>query len=262
MKEFIKRHIQSSNHISTSALKEKLSKEHEVLYKQSREAAVNCTSACYLGFKLGLSYFSYEHFVTKIHMSGGNVGLKNHSKEFSRNFLEHIYDVLRGTFVSFVTDNKLPFGLLADKMTAKCRKRHIIGVRVPIWDINNPLINRDIYLRHSSVGYGSGEAIVDHLLANLQSFGFPLPSIRKHLIGMAMDGQYTCLNVDTHMSDKLQKHINLSWDHMHRIELASKDQCSQIVPKLINKTISSVHEAISKFRLGNNFEILFSEKEL
>ena len=119
LKESIKRHIQSSNHISTSALKEKLSTEHKVLYKQSREAAVNCASACYLGYKLRHSYSSYEHFVTEIHMSGGNVGLKNNSKEFSRNFLEHIYDVLRGTFVSFVTDNKLPFGLLADKIKAQ-----------------------------------------------------------------------------------------------------------------------------------------------
>ena len=65
-------------------------------------------------------------------------------------------------------DNKHPFGLLADKMTAKHRKRHITGVRVPIWDDNNSRINRDIYVTHTAVGYGSGEAIVDHSLFDLR----------------------------------------------------------------------------------------------
>ena len=63
LKESVKRHIQSSNHVSMSALKENLSKEQKLLHKQSKEAAINCASACYLGYKLGLSYSSYEHFV-------------------------------------------------------------------------------------------------------------------------------------------------------------------------------------------------------
>ena len=103
-------------------------------------------------------------------------------------------------------------------MTAKHRKRHIIGIRGPIWDVNNPRTNRDIYIRHSTVGYGSGKEIVKHLLHNLESFGFPIPYTRKYLIGMAMDEQYICLNVNDHMNDELQKTVNLSWDPMNRIE--------------------------------------------
>ena len=169
---------------------------------------------------------------------------------------------MRASFVTYVTDNKFPFRLLADKITAKHRKRHIMGVRVPIWDINMSRINRDIYVRHSAVGYGSGEAIADHLLENLKSFGFPLPYIRKHLCGMAMDGQYTCLHVDTHMNDKLKKSINLSWDPMHRIELATKDSNLIDDAKFIKNTLSVIHNTFSTFRVGNNFEILYSEKEL
>ena len=63
----------------------------EVLYKQLREA-IHCESAAYLGYKYGLSYSFYEN-----HISGGNFGLKNHSKEFSRNSLGpmcYILDVL------------------------------------------------------------------------------------------------------------------------------------------------------------------------
>ena len=174
-----------------------------------------------------------------------------------------MYNVLKESVSSFVIENKLPFGLLADKMTARHRKRHIIGIRVPIWDLNNSRINQDVYLRHSAVGYGSGEAIVEHLLSNLVTFGFEIPYIRRHLVGMAMDGQYTCLNVQSHMGERLMKNVNLSWDPMHRIELASNDSISdnsesKIIPNIINV----MQETMIKFKLGNNFEILFSEKEI
>ena len=205
LKESVKRHVQSPHHITTAAGKEKQSKEQSRLLKTSKETAINCASAAYLTFKLGLSYSAYENILAEVHSSGGNIGLKNHSKEFPRLFLPHMYDVLRGSVSSYVIENKLPFGLLADKMTAKHRKRHIMGIRVPIWDLNNSDINRDVYIRHSAVGYGSGKAIVDHMLANVEAFRFEIGYIRKNLIGMAMDGQYTCLNVDTHMSDRLQK---------------------------------------------------------
>ena len=51
---------------------------------------------------------------------------------------------------------------------------------------------------------------------------------------MSMDGQYTCLNVSRHMHDKLQKNINLSWDPVHKVELASTDCKSAVDSKLIN----------------------------
>ena len=50
-----------------------------------------------------------------------------------------------------------------------------------------------------------------------------MPYIKENLVGMAMDGQYTRLNIESHMSDILCKNVNLSWDPMHRIELANKD---------------------------------------
>ena len=71
------------------------------------------------------------------------------------------------------------------------------------------------------MGLGTEEKIVNHLLCNLEPFSFPLPYIRKHLIGIAMDGQYTCMDVNEHMQGILQNEINLSWEPMHRIELAS-----------------------------------------
>ena len=263
LKGSVKRHVQSPHHISTLAAKEKQTEEQNRLLKTAKVAAVNCASAAYLTYKSGFPFSAYENIVAEVHSSGGHIGLKNHSKEFPRLFLPHMYDVLRGGVSSFVMENKLPFGLLADKMTARHRKRHIIGIRVPIWDLNNSNINRDVYIRHSAVGYGSGEAIVDHLLSNLESFGFQIPYVRRHLIGMAMDGQYTCLNVQDHMSERLQKNVNLSWDPMHRIELASNDSISDMSGfKIITDVVSTIQDTMIKFKVGNNFEILFSEKEV
>ena len=75
---------------------EKLPNERKVLYKQSKEASINCESAAYLGYKLGLSLSVYENIVTEIHLPDRNVGLKNHLKDFRRNFLDPMYDVLHG----------------------------------------------------------------------------------------------------------------------------------------------------------------------
>ena len=79
---------------------------------------------------------------------------------------------------------------------------------------------------------------------------------------MAMDGQYTRLNVDDHMDDELQKTVNLSWDPMHRIELVFKDCKSDVNSKMIDNTISVIDETHSLFKTGNNLMLLHSEKDV
>ena len=248
LKTSVKRHIQSSHHINTAVAKEKETAEQARLMKQAKEAAVNCASAAYFTLKSGMPYKSYEQVVTEIHSAGGSVGAKNHSKEFPRLFLPPIYNVLRGSFASYITEHRLPFGILADKMSAKHLKRHIMEIRVPIWDLNNSAINRDVYIRHSAIGYGSGEAVTDHLLENMTAFGFEMRYVRKHLIGMAMDGQYTCLNVENHMESRLSK------------ELSLKDTETIFDLKIIPDTISTIQETMTKFKVGNNFQVLISKK--
>ena len=76
-----------------------------------------------------------------------------------------------------------------------------------------------------------------------------------------MDGQYTCLNIGTHMNDVLCRNVNLCWDPMHRIELANKDATKASETKYIEGTVSIIQEAFSLFKHGNNFELLYSEKE-
>lgn len=63
------------------------------MFKQSKEAAVNCASAVIL--QIGSFTLTYENIVAEIHLSGGNFGLKNHSKEFSGKVLTPTYDALK-----------------------------------------------------------------------------------------------------------------------------------------------------------------------
>lgn len=96
-----------------------------------------------------------------------------------------MYEVLKNLMAFFIAESNSLFGSFADKMPAKNWRRRVTDIRVPIWDINNSQINRDIYIRHSVVGHGSEEAIVNRLLHKIKSFGFPLDYNWKYQIGLA-----------------------------------------------------------------------------
>ena len=50
---------------------------------------------------------------------------------------------------------------------------------------------------------------------------------------------------------------------MHRIELASSDSVTLLdESKIISDVINTIQETMIKFKVGNNFEVLFSEKEI
>ena len=172
----------------------KQTEKEKELRKCAQNYAINCASAAYSTYIFGSSFESYEGTVTVMYSAGGHVGYKNHSKEFARNFLTPLYDVTHNTII----DNKMPFGVLADKMTVSHRTRHMMGIRIPIWDITYQDTMRDIYLRHMPICSGSGEDVTSHLLNSLNVSGFSNSYIREYLSGMSMDGQYTKLNIADH----------------------------------------------------------------
>ena len=59
----VKCHTQTVIHVNNLASKERISKQHEFLHKQPKEAAIYCASTAYSGYKFGLSYKFYEHCV-------------------------------------------------------------------------------------------------------------------------------------------------------------------------------------------------------
>lgn len=76
------------------------------------------------------------------------MGVKNHSKEFVRNFLSHVHNILSQKVTNFITENDLPIGLLTDKTTVNNHTRHIIGIRISIFDMQRNLLSRTLYLKY------------------------------------------------------------------------------------------------------------------
>ena len=223
MKKSIIRHLDCETHIKSLKLFENAKAKEQELLDSGKKCGINCASAAYTCFYFAESKLSYEHHVADIFTAGGLVGSKNHSKNFPALFLPHLYDVLRSSVSSFVTDNNLPFGLLADKMTTKHLTRHMVGIRVPIWDIRYPFIAKDIYVQCSCISDVTGKGITDHLIDTLDSFGLDRIYQRQNLAGCAMDGQYINLNIKDHLHDTLLKDFHVTWDPAHRIELSLKD---------------------------------------
>ena len=170
------------------------------------------------------------------------MGTKNHSTFFPRTFLPNVYDVIRSDISQFVVSNNLPFGLLADKMITKHLTRHMVGVRIPVWDVRYASLNKDIYVQCSCLNDVTGKGIAKHMVDTLISLGIDRPYQRENLCGAAMDGQYVKLNVSDHLHDMFFKHYHLTWDPAHRIELSIKDCGSN--PDEKQNFIESVSDAI------------------
>lgn len=150
LKYGVKRHLESNRHNQnvSKTLKEK--QDELLLEKNSKESALNCAASAYLSFKLDTSYATYETIITEMHNSGASMGVKNHSKEFARNFLPHVHKILRQEVTNFIIENDLPIGLLADKITINHHTRHIIGIRIPIFDKQRDYVSNTIF--RTSVG--------------------------------------------------------------------------------------------------------------
>lgn len=260
LKYDLKRHILSDTHKESVKVFQKQKLNDELSFKEGKENALNCASAAYLTYKLNTSYKSYESVITELHNSGSSVGCSNHSKEFCRLFLPHVHSVLKKEIASYIIDNDLPVGIFADKITLNHRSRHIVGMRVPIFDISSERLFNCIYLEHNFVPDFTGKGLTGSILNTCKKFCFDTSFLRNNLVGMAFDGQYIILGVEQHMKDELVlENLSVSWDFMHRIELAEKHSS---VPDLVKKCHTLINDAMKEFSSGKKYELLLqSSKE-
>lgn len=256
LKAHICRHLKSLGHIQKTENAEKYSQLRAAQLQNAKEDGVNCASIAYQGYYFSSSYRSYENAIATCHSSGGSVGYLNHSREFPRKFMPSVYNVLRGDLSNFITQQQLPFGVLADKMTVNHRTRHIVGIRIPIWDIRYSTIVKDVYIQSSSVKLSSGKDICNHLFESLESAGFSSVYSAKNISGLAMDGQYTKLNIRQHTEDKFDCPINLSWDPMHQIQLVYNDSSNLCAKNFINETVELITAVTKQFKSGKTYESL------
>ena len=198
LKTSILRHTDSVSHQNNHANFKNLKMEERAAMETAKQCGINCAAAAYTIY-FSESYTSYEHHITDIYNCGGIIGSKNHSRMFPYKFLPHIYNVIRTSIKNFIVTNKLPFGILADKMTSKHLTRHMVGIRIPIWDIRSSFLVRDLYIQCSPIKDVTGLGVTEHVIETLESFGLDRSYQRDNLSGCAMDGQYIHLNFSGHL---------------------------------------------------------------
>lgn len=156
------------------------------LSELGKQSGINCASAAYLTYKIDASYANYGSVIAEFHNCGAFVGQKNYSKEFARLFLPHVYIVLRKNIASYICNEGLPIGIVADKMTVNHRTRHIVGIRIPIYDINHTSLFTSIYLEHHFCTDVTGKGLCESILNTIDKFGLSKSYLRNHLIGLAV----------------------------------------------------------------------------
>ncbi|GBM01691.1 hypothetical protein AVEN_271942-1 [Araneus ventricosus] len=169
-----------------------------------------------------------------------DTGTKNHSKEFPRLYLPYVHSVLLKEIATFITSADLPVGKVADKITVNHRSRHIVGLRIPVFDINTNNLFHSIYLEHNFVNDFSGEGLSYSILKALLKFGLDAQYVREHL---TVDGQYIKLGVANHIKG----------DMIHHIELMKKNA---EMPNIINKAHNLILECMKEFMQRLKYEKL------
>ena len=65
----------------------------------------------------------------------------------------------------------LPFGVMADKMTTKHLTRHMVGIRLPIWDVRNSFLTNDLCIQCFPINDVTGFDVTNHVAGSLEAFG-------------------------------------------------------------------------------------------
>ena len=260
----VTRHISSNLHISSTQLMHADEEAEKERIEKGKDYGLNCAAAAYTSFFFSESRYAYEYHITDIVHSGGSVGTKNHSHNFPDNFRPHLYTVLRSTVSEMIQLQDMPFGVIADKMTSKHLTRHMVGIRIPVWDMRYLGINKDIYVSCSPVQDLSGLGLASHIVASLNSFGINESYQRNHISGCAMDGQYVKLNTAKHFSDIFVQDFYLTWDPGLVIELSIKDcKPKEGDPQNFIECTSEIIQSVMKFiSYGHAYLELLHSKSL
>lgn len=105
-------------------------------------------------------HVNYESVIAQFHNCGVFVGQKNYSKEFADCSLPQVYLVLLKNIASYICNEDLPIGIVADKMTVNHRTHHIVVIRIQIYYINHTTLFTSIYLEHHFCKDVTGKGLV------------------------------------------------------------------------------------------------------
>ena len=179
----------------------------------------------------GNSFASFEDRVCQDIAAKIDVGNINHSMFFFYKFLENTYDVVRQRVREFFNTplpctNRLPvICVKPDKFSKGGTSNQAVMVRHPC--LKNGEFMRETYIGHLPANSAStGQELTELLINSLhETLAYqPESRLRDVFAGIACDGAYLSLNIETHMSQQLQLpsdyvHEVTRHDFGHRIEL-------------------------------------------
>ena len=261
-KTSILRHIQSGNHLQNCSALNQLRSEEKHARQKAEKCALTCASAAYTTLFFAESRLSYEYHITDIFAAGGVTGSKNHSKRFPGLLLPHLYDVIRSDVREYIVQNELPFGIMADKMTSGHLTRHMMGIRIPVWDLRCSYLSKDIYLQSNPIKDVTGLGVTTHIVGMLEAVGLDKAYQRQHISGGAMDGQYMHLDVSQHLTDTFLKDFHLTWDPAHRIELSVKDANPNQGQSFIDVTSDKIQTVMKLLSYGKNYMEFLTQSKI
>ena len=92
-------------------------------------------------------------------------------------------------------------------MISKHLTRHMVGIRIPIWDICSSFLVIYLYIQCSPIKDVTDLGVTEHVIETFESYGTDRSYQRDNLSGCAMDGQYIHLNVSVYLSNLGQNRV-------------------------------------------------------
>ncbi|XP_078495192.1 uncharacterized protein LOC108950546 [Ciona intestinalis] len=258
----MKEHVLKEKHQQACKKVEALEAKQILTGKRSQKVGHLLSSLAYQGFLEGDTFSSFERKVTVLQCAKVDVGDVNHGREFPTRLLPHVVTVLQSQLKKYIetplpcTGRRMPFSIVADKLTHKRVTKQVTAIRIPIF--SNGSLFKTVYLSSAVVKASTGAALAAYLIETLKKIGLQTSQLQEGLSGMCFDGQYIMCNVPRHICDTLElgddKASSLCesavWDYAHRLNLADKDARKE---RWVASAITTTQNFMKEFTHGQAF---------
>ena len=271
VKQRIKNHLGSERHISSEESLAIIEQRKDLSKNKKMGAAINVTRQVCTSIYLGDSFNSITARLSSLHMSGVNIGQKNHTKFIAAEIVDIADEFLKKHVKSYLTTNleqtgqPPPFSVITDKITTNHRSRQMVSLRMvnmsTSLDEDEPLL-LNLYMGHPPCHEYTGNALARDIIAQLKEFGVLSRDIKRCFVSLGIDGQYVSLNVLLHFLNESMvdtsgplalKYWDV-WDPAHVEERAILDGFTKVT--ILKKQTDILQEVLKHVQYGKSYEQL------
>ena len=264
LKKNIKRHLQRQVHVDNVKMRDEKEQKDAAYAAKNIVVGMAIGRTCYHLYSKGRPFADFESSLFLQGLNGINIGNINHGKDFARNFLPHVADVVSRRVNKFIsspllqTGHRPPLNISADKATYKHRTRQFVSAVTVVPDsdklIQYIFLGSPIVKAHdgNSVAKNWKEAMDKRLVAADQ------------IAGGSVDGQYFHLKVSRHLEELYgieEGSLTFFWDPMHKSGLVDSHLMKEDKFKWVLSDIDVCMEVYRMFNWGQNYERLLEACE-